>query len=157
MSWLSQLSMSVYLLSTLIQYSYSMPDITKHFLELLPEELAYFHINGYINGCWPRWFSVLGIRVPKWALQFASCDWHDYGYLQGYKVEHWWRIDQILCGMWRKCECDVKFYRAMIIDIIHLPIGANWIYWFLSATIYFLLVLSCGWMSFNWRWVKSYF
>lgn len=131
--------------------------LQKRFLELTGEEMYFILQNGWVNGCWPAWFKRFNIHPPRDVFFDADCYHHDWGFLQGYHIRAWWRIDDILCAIIRKLECDCKFYYRMILDIFRLTDVKKIIYSLTRATIYFTLVVTCGWFSFNWRWVYTYY
>ena len=110
-----------------------------------------------INGCWPAWFKKWNIHPPKDVFFFFFCNHHDWGFFQGYHIRAWYRIDDVICAIIRKLECDSKFYYHMILDIFRLTDVPKIIYSLARATIYFILVVTCGWISFNWRWIYTYY
>lgn len=87
------------------------------------------------NGCGPNW-------LPNWIKDVlfnwffeASCNKHDAGYRQG--------GDEI-----RRFECDWKFWLAMKRDALRKKGISRLVRW-IQALVFFLLVRTFGWMTFN--------
>jgi hypothetical protein len=81
--------------------------------------------------------------IPQFLFK-ASCKKHDDYYKKGGRL-----LDKIYA--------DVMFYALMLEDIRHGAykfIKRN--FYFLMATLYFFVVLSFGWISFNWFNYKNY-
>lgn len=85
--------------------------------------------------CGPK---ALFIKPPRVVLFEASCKLHDEGYEEG-------------GNELRRLICDLFFYTHMLNDINKFT---NWyatLFYFLWASLYFVLVRLFGWWYFNYK------
>jgi hypothetical protein len=97
--------------------------------------------------CWPK---ALFIKPPRVVLFEASCKLHDEGYNEG-----WNEL--------RRLICDLFFYTYMLNDInkvisfrldsneSRIKINLTKTFYFLWASLYFVLVRLFGWWYFNYK------
>lgn len=86
------------------------------------------------NGCGPEWFPEWVRKVSFGWMFHAQCGHHDWGYLVGGNEK-------------RRLECDLKFGKAMLKDVV-----MNYYFALIQtimAPIFFGLVLFFGWTCFH--------
>lgn len=104
-------------------------NLSKHLITLLSIRMTIFRASDY---CWPK---ALWLKPPRVYFFEASCKLHDDGYGEG-------------GNEWRRLVCDLFFYTHMLNDINKFCKKYK-LFYFLWATVYFLLVRLFGWTCFR--------